>query len=81
MRNNGTKKGVNLTDYPLKTKTQKQTMKDEAGKLFHALLGEAGALRRALAGLELGVGLADDVFGAFAADDLAISMAAFGRGK
>ena len=56
-------------------------MKDEAGKLFHALLGEAGALRRTLAGLELGVGLADDVFGAFAADDLAISMAAFGRGK
>ena len=79
MLNNGTKKGVTLTDYPLKNK--KQTMKDEAGKLFHTLLGEAGALRRALAGLELGVGLADDVFGAFAADDLAISMAAFGRGK
>lgn len=56
-------------------------MKNEAGKLFYALFGEAGTLRRALAGLELRVGLADHILGALAADNLAISVATFGGGK
>jgi hypothetical protein len=56
-------------------------MKTGEGKLFHALLGETRSLRSTLAGLELGVGLADDVVGAFAAHDLAIGVAAFGGSK
>ena len=58
-----------------------KTMKTEPGKLFDALLGEAGALRCTLAGFELGVGFANHVFGALAADNLAVGVAAFGGGK
>ena len=53
-------------------------MKTTARKLFHALLGKAGSLGRALAGFELGIGFANHVVRAFAADDLAISVTAFG---
>jgi hypothetical protein len=56
-------------------------MKTSAGKLFYAFLGKTGSLGRTLAGLELGIGLADDVVGAFAAHDLAVGVAAFGGGK
>jgi hypothetical protein len=53
-------------------------MKTTAGKLFYALLGEAGSFRGTLAGFEFGIAFADHVFRAFAADDLAVSVAALG---
>jgi hypothetical protein len=49
--------------------------------LFDSFFAEAGADGGSLAGLELGVRLADDVNGAFAFDDLAVSVAAFGGGE
>ena len=56
-------------------------MKQTNKKLFYALFRKTGAFGCTLAGFELGVGLADYVFGTLAADDLAISMTAFGGGK
>jgi hypothetical protein len=56
-------------------------MKTTAGKLFNALLGKTGSFGRTLTGFELGIGFADHVFRAFAADDLAISVTALSGSK
>lgn len=56
-------------------------MKNSFGKLFYALLGEARAFGRTLASLELRICFADHVVRALAANDLAVSVAAFGGGK
>ena len=49
--------------------------------LFNALLAQASAGGRALASLELGVALADDVQRTLALHDLAISVAALHGGE
>lgn len=46
------------------------------GFLLNALLAQAGSGSRALTSLELGIALADDVEGALALHDLAVSVAA-----
>ena len=46
-----------------------------------SLLGQAGSRSGSLAGLELGIGFADDVNRALPLDDLAIGVAALGGGE
>jgi len=56
-------------------------MKTTTEKLFYAFLGKAGPFGRTLTGFELRIGFADHVVRPFAADDLAICVAALGGSK